>query len=593
HEIDAFDPEGDAISFETEDLDSSRAPEVQLGVSSGQLTITYNYHPEPFTFTIKARDSNGQLAAETRAVNIIYIDSVPPEIISSPPKTGKILTEYQYALVTNPTDNTDIEALILPSGMTLDGGTLFWVPQYNLKQGVNQSGTHQVVIRARQTIDGEIIKSKPQKYNLEISAANNAPVANYLRNEVTDEEKTSFSAVEKLPFVDKILRITDLDTEDFGRLYACFDIGIDEECSANKGTKVATPNANSKSVATIVISTKVIVDNKIQLDIALNWVPDNAAAEGENSFSIYASDGINKSNILTVTFNVTNTNNSPDFYQDENLVVSETAYMGQVYTRTLYARDLDRETAWFCLDKEKFTKDSNPFLESSENYPGFKPALGIPYSLQDQSKVRIQLIGEDDTFYSKDEITSLPDSQICVKGKPVELANDPNPERGKLSKVDFVYYPLNRHFALSQRPSLPLVLTENLTLPNDNEAPTFSLQLAPTISSLMPEAQFEDGLVFLTGEGVISQGSLPLTVKFLDSQKVVVATTTVRNLGVIDGFGEFIVPHGAVSGFVSIGFSTYSSPVPFTVLKGESSVIAGTTETDEANFSASSGLAVT
>ncbi|MCO4782530.1 MAG: VCBS repeat-containing protein [Candidatus Cloacimonetes bacterium] len=593
HQLQAIDPEGDLVTYETEALPSDRAQEVQLGLSTGLLNITYNNNPDPFSFTIKAKDSTGQYALATRAVNIIYTDSVPPKIVSSPPKTGKILTQYEYNIVTEPTAGTEIEAVNLPPGMEVNGSKLTWVPKYSLQQRVNQAGTHQVIIRARQNIDGEIVKSKPQNYYIEISDSNNSPVSNYLKNEVTNEEKTNFASVEGLEFEYTILKITDVDIEDFGRLHACFDIGIVEPCDEQNGTKNATSNADSKSQASLTITTKVVLDNKVQLFIGLKWTPDNAAAEGENSFSIYASDGIDKSNVLTVTFNVSNTNNSPDFYQDENLILQETAYMGQTYKRSFYARDLDRETAWFCLDKEKFTKPTNPNLESAANYPGFAPQVGIPFSQQDQSKVRVQLVGENDIFYSKNEISSLPDSVFCVKGTPIVLDNDPHPERGKLSKIDFYYYPLDRHFAISQRPGLPLILTENLTLENENEPPTFLLQLAPTISSIMPQAQFEEGLVYLTGEGVIIQGSLPLTVKFLNSQKEVTATTTVRNLGVIDGFGEFIVPKGAESGFISVGFSTYSSAVPFTVLKGESSVIAGNTETDEANFSASSGLAVT
>lgn len=599
HQLQAIDPEGDAVSYETESLDSSRAPEIQLGLNTGLLNVTYNNNPDPFVFTVKAKDSTGQYGLETRVVNIIYTDSVPPNIVSSPPKTGKILTQYEYSIVTEPIDGTEVEGLILPSGMEINGNTLTWIPKYNLRSGVNQAGTHQVVIRVKQNINGEIVKSKPQQYSLEISDSNNAPIASYLQNEVTSEEKTNFAAVESLAFANRILRITDIDAGDFNRLYACFDTGINETCDATNGTKDAQSNPLSQSVASLAISTKLLVNNKVQLDIALDWVPDNAAAEGENSFSIYASDGINRSNVLTVTFNVSNFNNSPIFYPDENLVTQETAYMGETYTRTFYARDLDRETAWFCLTKEKFTKPTNPGIESIDNYPGFAPEVGIPFAKQDQSKVRIQLIGEDDVFYEQGndvdegQIATLPDAVYCVKGLPVTLDNDPHPERGKLSKVDFKYYPLNRHFAISQRPNLPLILSENLGFTNEGEVPKFLLQLAPTISNLIPEAQFEEGLVYLTGEGVIQQGSLPLTVKFLNSEKNVLATTTVRNLGVIDGFGEFIVPKGAGSGFVSIGFSTYSSAVPFTVLKGETSVIAGNTETDEANFSASSGLAVT
>ena len=593
HELDAFDPEGDAITFETEELNSQRAPEVQLEASSGLLNINYNNNPLSFTFAIKAKDSTGQYAASTQAVTVIYTDSVPPRIISSPPKTGKILTEYQYEAITDPASGTEIEAVVLPQGMTVDSNTLYWVPQFNPQQGINQAGTHLVVIRAKQNINGEIIKSKPQKFNLEISAANDAPVANYLTNEVTGEEKINFAAVEANPFINTILKITDINTEDFSRVHACFDIGVLEACTANSGTKQAVSNSSSTAVASLGVTTKVVQNNQVELLVSLNWNPDNAAAEGENSFHIYATDGIDRSNVLTVTFNVSNTNNSPAFFQDENLVVSETAFMGSPYKRTFFARDEDKETTWFCLDKEKFTKDAEPNFESSAWYPGFAPKVLIPYSAQDQSKVRVRLIGEDDIFYTKEEIVSLPDSQYCVKGLPIILANDPHPERGKLSKIIFEYYPLNRHFLFSQRPSLPLELSENKSIKNENITPTFLLQLAPTINALMPEAQFEEGLVFVTGEGVLNQGSLPLTVKFQNSQKVVIATTTVTNLGVTEGFGQFIVPKGAESGFISIGFSVFSSSVPFTVLKGESSVIAGTTETDEANFSASAGLAVT
>ena len=82
-----------------------------------------------------------------------------------------------------------------------------------------------------------------------------------------------------------------------------------------------------------------------------------------------------------------------------------------------------------------------------------------------------------------------------------------------------------------------------------------------------------------------------LNVKFIRSDGFISAVTEVYDLGVRKG--KFIVPENAASGFVSVGFTSFSSPVPFTVLNGKTTTLIGSTGEDQDLLSSPAGIAST
>ena len=58
----------------------------------------------------------------------------------------------------------------------------------------------------------------------------------------------------------------------------------------------------------------------------------------------------------------------------------------------------------------------------------------------------------------------------------------------------------------------------------------------------------------------------------------------------VRGKGKFTVPENAASGFVSVGFTSFSSPVPFTVLNGKTTTLIGSTDEDQDLLSSPAGI---
>ena len=165
----------------------------------------------------------------------------------------------------------------------------------------------------------------------------------------------------------------------------------------------------------------------------------------------------------------------------------------------------------------------------------------------------------------------------------------PIQRKGRLSKATLVWTPDDTWIEREPFPSLTLTLYDGIT-PNPI-ANAFNLKLAPIIDNLVPDIQYVGEEVAISGGGILSTPN-QLNVKFIRSDGSISAVTEVYDLGV-RGKGKFTVPENAASGFVSVGFTSFSSPVPFTVLNGKTTTLIGSTDEDQDLLSSPAGIAST
>ncbi len=565
----ATDPEGDPISY----FFVSTPTNISINQQTGILSITEKLAAESQEFFVYARDSSGNQSQQQKIV-LRYVDAQIqiPQIISPAPTIAKILREYRYQpQIQSSGENLKIEIVESerfprPPGMNSNNVELAWTP------AIKDLGSHLVRVRAVATINGQDVKSVPQRYFLNVTNQNQAPVLT-LATDISNQPINQFDATEGVAVERVVAFLTEFDLEDSER----FQIFFNNENKSDEGTS----HPASEAVARVSLVPEPIQTNPLKLQIVLSWTPDNAAAFASqlgyvNTFSIAASDGITQSNIVTVTVNVTNTNNLPQFYPDENQGESEIAYVGSKYQRNFFARDLDGQITYFCMD-------TSPKNTTQESYPGLslKPNA-TPVSFADDN--RFNLLGQG-SYVSG---AAVPPNALCRLGDEVS-GLDLNPRRGKLSKITLDWDPIDSDISIPTHGPLLLLGYDNIAPSLFNGDFTFITKLAPSISSLTPPAQFRGREVVVAGGGILNL-SQPMTAKFLLADGTITATTSVYGI-TTTGTGKILVPDSAQSGYISIGYSDYSSPVPFTVLNGETSAVAGFTQSD--SLSSPSGMVST
>ena len=579
----ASDPENDPISYAF----VSKPNNVEINQANGELRITPLATANQ-TFQVFAQDSNGQQST-VRTVVINYTDVAPPTITSLPSKVGRVLTPYSYQVLSDAEAFTIIPVQ-LPDGMAVVGGVnaLQWTPAFN-PPDIDQSGVQTIIFRVQANVNQVDLQSAPQRFQLTISKENDPPVISYA-TDVNGQPIVEYDATQGITFAATVFKITDNNPEDLGLIDFNFLDTLSKQATSNP-TSVALAQLNE-----VPGSRKVNTQGKAEVLIQMVWQPDNAAAfavanGGVNRFVVSASDGISKNTTsLSLDFNVTNRNDSPKFFADENQGASEIAYVGQTYRRDFYARDEDNQFSYFCLDVSRF------FKFGDVNQPPFYPS-GTPI-VQDGNNLaltRTNILafeGDGNPIFQEG---AVPSNQICVKGVDVNPAIDPNPSRGKLTKATLVWT-LPSDFWIDKEPfeNLPLTLWDQVFNNQSTGVENgFTLKLAPEITNLVPNIQYVGDEVAISGGGIVKNAN-QLIVKFIRSDGSISAVTEVYNLDENNpGQGTFRVPKGAVSGFVSVGFTSFSSAVPFTVLNGKTGLIAGSSNLDDASLSIPSGLAVT
>jgi len=581
YQLFANDPEQDTLTFFFE----AKPTNVDLDQDSGLLTITPLALQGQQEFIVFCQDSIGQESSH-RVVKLRFIDSAPPLITSVPEQVGKILTEYTYTVESDAPEFA-VQLLQGPLGMVVPVGqkVLIWTPSFT-PPTLDQSGVYVVILRITTIIDDEPVQSAPQRYLLTISKENDSPTLE-LAQDVNGISIDTYDASQGVTFLKTIMTVKDLNVEDLSRLDFYF-------FNTNR-SKLDTSTPLSSSLAQLqeVPGTRIIKDGVAQVDFELVWTPDNVAAfavpNGDiNDFVFLASDGITESESVAIEFNVTNKNDLPVFFDDENQGVSEIAFVGKTYRREFFARDLDKQITYFCLDTTKFF---NPVqAQSPPIFPSLSPITLVGSDVVLSNANSLTLEGDGPLLITAG---AVPNNTICRKGTAVTGIDDPNPERGKLSKATLVWEPTEDNINTEPFEDLPLTLWDNVQTTVTNTDPKFTLKLAPVIRNLVPNIQYTGEEVVISGDGIVLNEN-QLNIKFLRSDGSISAVTEVFDLSDSNpGQGKFIVPKGTVIGFLSVGFTSFSSPVPFTVLDGKTSLIAGSTNVDQDLLSSPSGLAVT
>jgi hypothetical protein len=551
----AEDAENDDIEYSL----VSKPTRWELDKLSGVLTVQPPSDPASPDYIeqsalVYAIDSNGNKSAE-QSITVRYTDRAVPKIISEPKREAKILSDYSYTPATDIVlPAYSIEYQTRPDGMS--GNTAIeWTPP--LAKG---GKVEKVVFRIRTNMEGVDLLSNPQRYWLAVSDENELPVLEHVKSLETGQPVTSYDATQDIAFSAVVATLTEYDAEDSGRLDIFF---VDTD-----GAKKTTANSYSKTEAEIELGTTENDNGKLSAEITLKWQPDNGAAFAEtkgerNVFRIQATDGIGYSEIIEVTFRVTNVNDLPEMYEDENRSFSETAYGGEKYTRDFFARDLDDQVTYFCLQDQIGKGESDP----KKLYPGYSD--------------RFRLLGTKTA-------TQADESYYCVLGTVIPSAQDPSPERGKLSRVTLEWSPVDADIAIPTYSDLGLTVWDNEDKTNYDDTFKFTLKLAPQIRNLVPPAQFKGWEVEISGDGIVETQN-QLSVIFYRSDGTISATTEVYDIKNLKG--KFIVPEGAVSGSLAIGFDALSRPYPFTVLNAVTETVAG--NTGQEIFSAPAGMVVT
>jgi len=584
HQLFASDPEADPITFSF----ASKPEGVAIDPSSGLISVTpLPGEPNTKEFEVFCKDSLGQ-ESERKTVKLKFTDQNPPTITSIPSPVGKVLSPYTYTIEANvPVFSTQL--LEGPLGMVSPQGEniIRWTPAF--ESGVtDQSGVYVIVLRITAVSNEETLESDPQRYTLTVNKENTPPVLE-LAKDVDGNAISIYDASQDIAFLQTVMTIKDSNPEDLGRLDFYFNTPLK--------TKVNTANSLSNSQAEIleVSGSRILNNNLAELKIELSWKPDNGAAfavtDGQvNRFSVIASDGIAESPPLSLEFNVTNKNDTPVFFSDENQGSSEIGFVGNRYTREFFARDLDKQLTYFCLDTSTFIRPGED--QTPPIYPSLRPTqLNASGTGLELGTVHTLGFLTDQPYLFG--ATDAPSNSICVRGEAVVDFIDPHPERGKLSKVTFYWDPTEANIFNEPFEDLPLYLWDAVLTGDFNQEPKFTLKLAPEIQNIVPNTQYIGKEVLISGGGIVLNEN-QLNIEFLRSNGTISAVTEVFGISETKpGQGKFIVPQGAVSGFVSVGFTSFSTPVPFTVLNGKTSVIAGKTKEDTDLLSSPSGLAVT
>ena len=266
---------------------------------------------------------------------------------------------------------------------------------------------------------------------------------------------------------------------------------------------------------------------------------------------------------------------------DENQGGTEIGYVDQVYRKDFFARDIDNQKVFFCLDTQAFFDFT--VIDNLGKYPSLSPIDQVGgFNVLNDNGI-LSFTGDGETIVNG----NLPDNHICTQG--LDVTDDPSPEKGRLSKATLVWTPDDTWIEREPFPNLTLTLFDGIS-PNPI-ANAFNLKLAPIIDNLVPDIQYVGEEVAISGGGILSTPN-QLNVKFIRSDGSISAVTEVYDLG-IRGKGKFVVPEDAASGFVSVGFTSFSSPVPFTVLNGKTSTLIGSTDEDQDLLSIPAGIAST
>ena len=579
YQLYASDPENDAITYEfvATPLDGA----ITIGTSNGILQIDdpSSITAQTVDFQVRARDSKG-LLSDPVLVKLQLTDGIPPLVTSLPSKVGRVLSPYTYDISSNAVNFT-VKLVQGPLGMVVpqNSTTLSWTPDFNQEAGIDQSGVHIVVLRVQADVGGQTLESEPQRFELSINKENDAPTLEYTKD-LNNVPINTYGAIQGIGFLATVLKLSDSNLEDLARLDFYF-------ANTNK-SKTATANPKSAAIAQLTerANSARIENGKAVKEIDLTWTPDNdaafAVANGQNNrFTIIASDGITESTSITIDFNVTNTNDPPILNLDENQGGTEIGFVDQVYTRDFFARDIDNQKIDFCLDLTKFLDPL--ILDTANRYPSLLPIDTLPQGNVLNGKGILKFTGAGETKVNG----NLPANHICTEG--LEVLDDPTPERGKLSKATLVWTPDDTYIERDPYAGLTLTLYDTaIPVQLDN---AFNLKLAPVIDNLVPDIQYIGEEVAISGGGIVATPN-QLNVKFIRSDGSISAVTQVYDLD-IRGKGKFRVPQGATTGFVSVGFTSFSSPVPFTVLNGRTNTLIGSTNEDQDLLSIPAGIAST
>ncbi len=567
----ANDPENDAITFSF----ISKPNNVEIDQNSGLLTIT-PLADKTQEFQVRVRDSQGQFSIP-RTVKLQFTDNQPPIITSTPNQVERVLTPYNYEVLSD-AQNYATRLVRGPVNMSVPQNTnlINWTPQYNQETGEDDSGVHIVEVRVQADVEGESLESDPQRYLLTINKENEIPVLEYVQD-LNGDPITIHDALQGIQFTQTVLRLTDEDETDLQRLDFYF-------ANTNK-SKSTSANSNSQSIAQLTEAAVRIEDGKAIKEIMLSWSPDNGAAYAEtkgqnNRFTIMASDGINEATPISIDFRVTDVNDPPVLNDQENQGGTEIGYVDQVYSRDFFARDVDNQEIYFCLDTENFFDPAE--TNNQGKYPSFKPVdkFGEFNVLNDRGI--LSFTGDGETIVNG----NFPDNHICTLG--LEVIDDPNPELGRLSKATLVWTPDDTWIDRSPYIDLTFTLWDGVA---ETQSSPFNLKLAPIVNNLVPPIQYVGEEVAISGGGILETAN-QLNVLFIRSDGSISAVTQAYDLG-IRGKGKFTVPEDAASGFVSVGFTSFSSPAPFTVLNGKTTTLIGSTNEDQDLLSIPAGIAST
>lgn len=571
----ATDPENDPVTYSF----VAKPEGVEIDQNTGLLTILPNQTLQTQEFQVLAKDSLGQ-SSNAVPVKLQFTENVPPRVTSIPIKVGRVLTPYSYEVKSDAV-NYSVKLIRGPLGMTIpqNSKVLNWTPNFDPDIDIDQSGVHIVEVRVQSDVNGETLESKPHRYLLTINKENEPPVLEYVRD-LNNAPISTYDALQGAAFFRTVLKLSDDNTEDLNRLDFYF-------ANTNK-SKTATSNSKSQAIAQLTEKpdSARIENGKAIKELELLWTPDNGAAfavaNGQNNrFTIIASDGITESTSITIDFNVTNVNDAPVLFADENQGGTEIGFVDKVYTKDFFARDIDNQKVYFCFDTSKFSEPGSQDI--ANKYPSPLPIDILPQGnvLNDRGILKFTGVGE--TIVNG----NLPANHICTEGQ--QVLDDPKPDRGKLHKATLVWTPDDTYIEREPYQGLPLTLYDGISANSISNA--FNLKLAPIINNLVPDIQYIGEPVSISGGGIVSSPN-ELNVKFIRSDGSISAVTQVFDLS-IRGKGKFIVPNGATSGFISVGFTSFSSPVPFTVLNGKTSTLVGSTREDQDLLSIPAGIAST
>ena len=112
---------------------------------------------------------------------------------------------------------------------------------------------------------------------------------------------------------------------------------------------------------------------------------------------------------------------------------TEIGYVDQIYTKDFFARDIDNQKVFFCLDTGAFFDKT--VIDNLGKYPSEIPIDKVGEFNVLNNRGILSFSGNGETIVNG----NLPDNHICTEG--LDVNDDPNPEKGRLSKATLVWTP--------------------------------------------------------------------------------------------------------------------------------------------------------